>query len=246
MPVVPASKPVPAAWLAEFEALLHGPSVTLAQAREMSLSVAGLARLSGFSRMHVHRLVKAGRVVLGSDTSLRWSWCAAEKNYPGRSIPLFRLRKNHPARRYLLRILRGGGLVGKGAGERGADMRTLRYIAQIYGEPNPSPEELNGYIAQGRKAESSNPGLVRPVGVERHRKQAPFIDVLNAISRIRGRHEAPSLRRIGSELGVNASSLSRWFAPGGHLCDQRVEFLALCEGEVSGKGQRRNKRALVA
>jgi hypothetical protein len=221
--------------------LASPPHVTLAEAEELARSVSGLAKLSGYSRMQIHRLVKSGKITPGTEEALRWSWRSAQKNYP-QGVPPLNLRRNHPARRAMLALLRSfNSKSGSAQGAR-ADMRTVSLVARMLGEPKPSAAELSSFIRRAADLENQRPDFVRLVGVARKRKQVPLANFHQAINRLREKSVTPSTRSIGRELGVNASTVSRWFSRGGHLYAHRQQLADACFGPRSGTGHKRNGR----
>lgn len=226
------------------ESLTKPPCVTMTEARRLAQSVAGLARLSGFSRMQVHRLVKSGKVVLGTSEALRWSWGAAQKNYP-QGVPPLNLRRNHPAHRAwwtLVQDIQAGKVRVKSG--KGADVRTVSLVARADGNPTPTRDELWDFVRMARSLEQRQPDLIRPAGIMRRRKQAGLADFLRAVMWLREKGISPCLRSIGRELGVSASAVSRWFGPSGHLHAHRQQLADACYGQATGAAHRRNGRPL--
>lgn len=221
------------------------PRVTPAEAEALARSVSGLAKLSGYSRMHVHRLVKSGKIALGTKGALAWSWRAAQRNFP-QEVPPLNLRRNHPAYRAAWSLVRS--LFGKGKPARGrrADLRTVALVARALGEPNPSAAEFGSFVGKAADLESRQPNAARLVGVMRRRKQVSLVDFLQAVNRLREKEIAPSTRSIGRELGVSAATISRWFGPGGHLYAHRQQLADACYGPTSGAGHKRNGRPFSA
>ena len=221
------------------------PRVTPAEARVLARSVSGLAKLSGYSRMHVHRLVKSGTITLGTMEALRWAGRAAGKNFP-QGAPPSNLRRNHPAYRAWSALFRSVLAKPKPTQGARADMRTVQLVARALGEPNPSAAELGSFVRKAADLEKKQPVVARLVGVERRRKQVPLANFLQAVNRLREKEIAPCTRSIGRELGVSAATISRWFSPGGHLFAHRQQLADACYGPTSGAGHKRNGRPFSA
>ena len=206
----------------------------------MAGSVAGLAKLSGYSRMHVNRLVRAGVVTLNTPEALRWSWHAAKRNYQPDTPPL-NLRRNHPARREALSMLQELLPIKRASG-RSVDLRLVQLMARAIGEPNPEKVQLTDMV--GKLAAVSSDAAKTP-SVMRQRKQVPLVDFMAALNTLQEQHQTQNLRSIGRVLGVSAASVSRWFSLGGHLFKHRQVLASACNGAVAGSGQRRNGRPFI-
>ena len=225
------------------KALATTLTVSYSEAKRMAKSVSGLAKLSGYSRMHVHRLVKSGKVQLGTPEALRWSWYAAQRNYPPNVTPL-NLRRNHPARRAMMALLNDCFAKRVKPVGKSADMKMVRLIARIHGEPKPEPSEFRSFVSKSIQLQESKPDLIRLVGITRRRKQVDYAEFLLAQEQLKEKQERLTLRNIGRQLNVNASTVSRWFAPGGHLHEYRKQLAMAGAASVSGSGHSRNGRPL--
>ncbi len=224
-------------------ALATYPRVTVEEAKELSKSVSGLAKMSGYSRMQVHRLVKSGKVIPGTLAALLWCEETSLKNLP-ENVPPLNLRRNHPAYRAALAFFNDCFPERPKPTGRSADMKMVRLIARGHGSPNPEPSELRSFVSKSIQFQERKPDLIRLVGITRRRKQVDYAEFLWALERLKEKQERPTLRNIGRQLKVNASTVSRWFAPGGHLHEYRKQLAMAGAASAMGSGHSWNGRPL--